>query len=80
MKYYITDLALTQGIVTIESDEPKEEISTVFGMTIPLEHIHESKEEAEKKAREMAREKFLFHHRMMRLFGTFKPFYYGEKR
>jgi hypothetical protein len=79
MKYYLTDYALSQGIVVIESDEPKEKVSTSFGMTIPIEHIHESKEAAEEKARQMAREKFLFHLRTAYMFKHFKPFY-GEKR
>jgi hypothetical protein len=80
MKYYLTDYALSQGIVVIESDEPKEEISTVFGMTIPLEHIHTSREAAEKKVLQMVKSILHYHYKMVEVFENFKPFYYGEKR
>jgi hypothetical protein len=80
MKYYLTDYALSQGIVVIESGEPKEEISTSFGMTIPIEHIHESKEAAEEKARQMAKSLLDMHYRRIEVLKKFKPFYYGERK
>jgi hypothetical protein len=80
MKYYLTDCALSQGIITIESDETKEGISTSFGMTIPIEHIHTSREAAEKKVLQMVKSLLHYHYKMVEVFENFKPFYYGEQR